>query len=230
MPVSTTARAPTAGERAAIAQRVERQRRGALATLRSHRDGGLRLGVMFGLGAGVLGVLLVRWPSVPLGYGLAMALAFAVMAGFGHRRNRRLVDQEARRLEAAEAERAREVTELRFAAGRILVVSGDTGDGESWWLFRADDGGWLFFERGQWEELDPSARAWRRDVRLALDGHQTIVSMASDGPPVPVERRDLQPPDYLPTPDTLFWSPPEDQDPRSFVLAAEPTPQTRPLG
>jgi hypothetical protein len=81
-------------------------------------------------------------------------------------------------------------------------------------LFRGDDGRWVFFEEGQWEELAPSARAWNRDVRLALDGHWTVVSIATDGPRVAVERRDLQPPDYLPTPDSLVWSPPDDQDQR----------------
>ena len=116
---------------------------------------------------------------------------------------------------------------MQFAADRILVVSGDNGDGEVWWLFRGDDGKWLFFEQGQWEDLDPSSRAWNRDVRLGLDGHQSVVSIASDGAAISVERRDLQPPDYVPTPEVLLWSPPDDQDRRSLVLAADPTLRMR---
>ena len=223
MPVMITTREPTPDERAVIARRMEHERRATSTWLRSHRNEVVGLAVMFGVMAVVLGVLLVKWPSVPLGFGFAMALMFAVMSVLGKRKNRQLVEQETGKLVASEADRARAVTEVRFATDRILVVSGAVGDGEVWWLFRGDDGKWLFFEQGQWEELDPSARAWNRDVTLGLDGHQAVVSIASDGPPVAVERRDLKPPDYAPTRDVLFWSPPDDQDQRSCLLATDPT-------
>jgi hypothetical protein len=223
MPAMITTREPTPDERVVIARRMEQKRRATSTWLRSHRNEVVWLGVMFGAMAVVLGVLLVKWRSVPLGIGFAMTLMFAVMGALGKRKNRQLVEQEMDKLAAAEAERGRAVTEVRFASDRILVVSGDDDGGEVWWLFRGDDGKWLFFEQGQWEELDPSARAWNRDVTLGLDGHQAIVSIASDGPPVAVERKDLQPPDYAPTRDVVFWSPPDDQDRRSFVLATDPT-------
>ncbi|HSY40787.1 MAG TPA: hypothetical protein VLA79_14700 [Polyangia bacterium] len=228
MPITITTRAPTADERAVIA-RMELKRRGTLTSLRSQRNEAVGLGVMFGAAALVLGLLLVKWPSVPLGFGFAMTLMFALMGVLGGRRNRQRVEQEVSKLVAAEADRGRAVTEVRFATDRILVVSGESGDGEVWWLFRSDDGRWLFFEQGQWEDLDPSARAWNRDVRLGLDGHQLVVSMTTDGPPVAVERRDLQPPDYRPTPELLLWSPPDEQDRRSLVLATDPTPRMRTL-
>jgi hypothetical protein len=153
-----------------------------------------------------------------------MALMFAVMSTLGKRRSRQLEEREIAELDAVAAERAREVTEVRFATDRILVVSGDEGDGQIWWLFRGDDGRWLCFGHEQWDDLEPSERAWNRDVRLGLDGHKSVVSIATEGPAVAVERRDLQPPDYVPTPDTLFWSPPEEKDPGSFVLPNDPMP------
>ncbi len=227
MPFMTTTRDPTPDERLVIARRMEPQRRGMSTVLRSHRNEVVGLGVMFGVAAVGLGVLLVKRPSVPLGIGFATALTFAVLGALGKRKNRQFAERETAKLVATEADRARAVTEVRFAAERILVVSGDNGDGEVWWLFRGDDGKWLFFEEGQWEDLDPSGQAWNRDVRLGLDSHQSVVSIATDGPPVIVERRDLQPPDYVPTPDTLFWSPPDDQESLSLVLATDPTPQMR---
>lgn len=223
MPAIITTREPTSDERAMIARRMEQKRRATSTWLRSHRNEVVGLGVMFGVIAVVLGVLLVKWPSVPLGIGFATALVFAMMSTLGMRTNRQFVERETSKLDAAEADRGRAVTEIRFATDRILVVSGDNDGGEVWWLFRGDDGKWLCFEQGQWEELDPSARAWNRDVTLGMDGQQSVVSLASDGPPVAVERRDLQPPDYAPTRDVLFWSPPDDQDRLSFVLATDPT-------
>jgi hypothetical protein len=229
MPVMTTTREPTPDERLVIARRMEPQRRGISTVLRSHRNEMVRLGVMFGGAAVGLGVLFVKRPSFPLGLGFATTLAFTVLTVLGKRKNRQLVEQEEAKLVGTEADRARAVTEVRFAAERILVVSGDNGDGEVWWLFRGDDGKWLFFEQRQWEDLDPSARAWNRDVKLGLDGHQSIVSIASNGPSVAVERRDLQPPDYVPTQDSLFWSPPDDRDQRSHLLASDPTLSMRTL-
>jgi hypothetical protein len=228
MPVMTTTRDPTPDERLVIARRMDRKRRATSTSFGSSRSEAGALAVVFGLVAAVLGLLLVKWPSVPLGFGFAMALIIAMMGALGQRKNRQLVEQEMGKLAATEAERGRAVTEIRFATNRIVVVSGDNGDGEVWWLFRGDDGKWLFFEQGQWGDLDPLALAWTRDVRLALDGHQSVVSIASDGPPVTVERRELQPPDYAVTPDSLFWSPPDDQD-RRPLLATDPTLQTRTL-
>ena len=229
MPVMITSREPTPGECAVIARRMDHKRRGTSTGLRSHRNEVAGLGVVFGVAAVVLGAVLVKWPSVPLGFGFAMALTFAVLGAIGTWKNRQLVEREMGKLAATEAERRRAVREVRLATDRILVVSGDNGDGEVWWLFRGDDGKWLVLEQGQWEDLDPSARAWNRDVRLGVDSHQTVVSIASDGPPIAVERRDLQPPDYVPTPDTLFWSPPDDQGPEALVLATDPTPRMRTL-
>ena len=191
MPLMTTTREPRPDEHMVIARRMEPQRRGTSIVLRSHRNEVVGLGVMFGVAAVGLGVLLVKWPSFPLGLGFATSLTFAVLGALGKRKNRQFVEQEMAKLVATEAERARAVTEVRFAAERILVVSGDKGDGAVWWLFRGDDGKWLFLEQGQWEDLDPSRQVWNRDVRLGLDGHQLVVSIATDGPPVIVERRDI---------------------------------------
>jgi hypothetical protein len=229
MPIMTTTRESTPDERAVIARRMNLKRRGASTALRSHRNEAVGLSVMFGVAAVALGLLLVKWPSVPLGFGFAMALMFAVMGVLGTRRNRQFVEQERGQLGAAEADRARAVTEVGFATDRILVVSGEDGGGEVYWLFRSEEGKWLFFGQDQWEDIDASARAWNRDVRLVVDHHQSVVSIASSGPPVTVERRDLQPPDYVPGPDSLFWSPPDDQGQRSLVLATDPTLRMRTL-
>jgi hypothetical protein len=86
---------------------------------------------------------------------------------------------------------------------RIAVVAGEGGEGEVWWCFRSDDGTWLVFENGQWNDFDP-LRTWNSDVRVGVDGHHTVVSIENSGVPIVVERHDLQPPDFMPTPDTVF--------------------------
>jgi hypothetical protein len=149
-----------------------------------------------------------------------MCLMFASFAFAGRRKDRGRIATEAIELAGAQAERERAVTEYRLAAERIVVAGGE--DGDSWWFFRADDGRWLVLERGQWEDLDPDSRSWSRDVALGFDGHRTVVSIASTGAPVTVERRDLQPPDYVPRPDARFWTPPDDLGPLPALLATEP--------
>ena len=222
MPISTTVRPPTDDERAVITRRMDLRRRAAAGVWRARGSELRSLGIGFGAAAVALVVAVIKWPSVPLGFGLAMCLMFASFAFVGRRKDRGTIATEAIEIAGAQAERERAVTEYRLAADRIVVASGAGGDGDSWWFFRADDGRWLVLERGQWEDLDPDGRSWNRDVALGVDGHHTVVSLASTGAPVTVERRDLQPPDYAPTPDARFWTPPDDLGPLPALLAAEP--------
>ncbi|HEY7374450.1 MAG TPA: hypothetical protein VIF57_19960 [Polyangia bacterium] len=222
MPMSTTVRPPTDAERAVIARRTD-LRRGAAAGVWRARGGELTgLGVGFGAASVALAVAIVKWPSVPLAFGLAMCVMFAAFTLAGRRKDRERLATEAIETAGAQAERERAVTEYRLAADRIVVASGAGGTGDTWWFFGADDGRWLVLERGQWEDLDPDGQSWSRDVTLAVDGHHTVVSVASAGAPVSVERRDLRPPDFAPGPDARFWTPPDDLGPLPAVLTAEP--------
>jgi hypothetical protein len=216
MPVSTTSRDATEEERAVIARRMALKRRAAAGTWQS-RAGELRgLGVMFGSLSLGLAVALVKWPSVPLGFGLGTCATFATLTVIGRRKERARVAEESSALDRAQAERERTVTEYRVTTDRIVTAAGE--DGDVWWLFRGEDGKWLVVGHDQWDDLDADARSWNRDVAIAFDGHGCAVSIASAGPPIAVERRDLQPPDYLPTPDTLFWSPPDNTGPAPALI------------
>ena len=148
MPLMTVTRECTPEERAVIARRMRHKREGTLTSLRSHRNEVVGLGVMFSVAASALGVLLLKWPSVPLGFGFATALMFAVLGALGKRKNRQIVEQEVSKLVAAEADRGRAVTEVRFATDRIVVVSGENGDGEVWWLSAATTAGGYSSKRG----------------------------------------------------------------------------------
>jgi hypothetical protein len=222
MPISMTVREPTSDERAVVARRMDLKRRAAAGTWKSRRSELNGLAVMFGTASVGLGIAIVKWPSVPLGFGLVMCLMMASMAVLGRRKDRARVQDESNALDQTAADRARAVTEYRLTAGRIVVASGDDGDGEVWWFFRADDGKWLVFEIGQWEDLDPSAQTWRRDITIGVDGHHTVVSIATTGAPLAVERHDLQPPDYTPTADSLFWASPDDLGPLPAVIDGDP--------
>jgi len=221
VPVWTTARDASPEERSIIARRMELRRKAA----RSVRGDGRWLGPVFGVAAAAVGAWLLEAPSPPLGIGFAMTLTFSVMGFVAARRDRKRIAEDLRQIDALEATLARAVTEHRIAADRIVVASEDEGDYEVWWFFRdAVDHTWLVLQDGQWTDLDASTRTWHRDIRVAVDSQCQVVSIASAGPPLGVERRDLQPPDYLPTPTTLFWKPPETLGPRlPAVIAQDPT-------
>ena len=86
----------------------------------------------------------------------------------------------------------------------------------------AIDHTWLGVEDGQWVDLDVGTRSWSREVRITVDEQRNVVSVASAGPPVSVEHRELQPPDYEPRADTLFWTRPADLGRAPFVLRTAP--------
>jgi hypothetical protein len=220
--MTTEVRAPTDAERAAIARRMDHRRRAAAAVWRSQGSELTGLGVMFGILAVAQAGALIKWPSPAFVIGFVLCATLSTSTIIGRRKHRARVAAETNEIARAQADRERAVTEVRLAADRIVVASGDDGSGEVWWFFRADDGKWLVLEHGQWEDLDPDARTWNRDIAIGLDGRLEVVSIESSGQPVAVERHDLQPPDYLPTPDTLFWSPPDDLDPMSVVLDRDP--------
>ena len=221
MPIATTVRAATADELAVIARRMDHRRRSMAGVNRSRKGELVWLGTFFGCAALVLVVLIVKWPSVPLGFGLVMCSLFSILSAIGLWKDRQRVALESGGFDSDQADRGRAVTDYRFATDRIVAATGE--DGDLWWLFRLADGKWLVFELGQWEDIDPAAQSWHRDVTIGVDAHHTVVSIASAGAPVAVERRDLQPPDYMTTPQTLFWSPPDDMGPLPAVMTTDPT-------
>ena len=222
MPISISVRDPSDDERSVIGRRMDHKRRAAAGVWRSRASELRWLTLFFGAAAIALGVAIVKWPSVPLGFGLVMCSLFSSLGIIGKRMDRAKIQHEADELARTQAERARAVTEYRLAADRIVVAADKIGDGDVWWLFSAGDGTWLVIERGQWEDVDPDALTWRRDVVLGVDDHHNLVSTASSGAPLTVERLDLQPPDYLPTPNTRYWSPPDDLGPLPAVITGDP--------
>jgi len=222
VPIVTTVRDATPGERGVIARRTAR-RHGALSRVNASRKRELiTLGVVFAAGAIVCGVFEFRAPSPPLAFAVIICAVFAIMTLVGLRNDRQRLALESNDIARAQVARAQGVTAYRLAVDRIVVASGPGDDGDVWWCFRADDGRWLVLERDQWEDLDPSAQTWHRDVTVGVDAHRAVVSVASTGAPVTVQRRDLQPPDYMPTPRTLFWAPPEDVEALPAILSAGP--------
>ena len=221
MPIATTVRAATADELAVIARRMDHRRRSMAGVNRSRKGELVWLGTFFGCAALVLVVLIVKWPSVPLGFGLVMCSLFSILSAIGLWKDRQRVALESGGFDSDQADRGRAVTDYRFATDRIVAATGE--DGDLWWLFRLADGKWLVFELGQWVDIDPAAQSWHRDITIGVDAHHTVVSIASAGAPVAVERRDLQPPDYMTTPQTLFWSPPDDLGPLPAVITTDPT-------
>jgi hypothetical protein len=222
LPVTIETREPSAEERAVIAQRVA-IRRGGAASAAGAGDA-VWMGPAFGAAGVGAAIWLVMAPSVPAGIALAMTTIFS---GFGFWGERLAVQRKARALaeiDRIEANLLRAVTEYRIETDRIVVVSELAGDYETFWFFRdAADRTWLLIKNGQWWDLEASARAWSRDLRIAVDGERHVVSIASSGPRVFVERRDLQPPDHVPAPDTLFWARPADLGPTPAVVRDDPT-------
>lgn len=60
-------------------------------------------------------------------------------------------------------------------------------------------------------------------MRIAVDSERRVVSIVSTGAPVPVEHRELQPPDYETTSNTIFWTRPDSVGPAPFVTRDDPT-------
>jgi hypothetical protein len=220
MAVTPIIRAATEAERALVAGRAEGRRSGAQA-----QGGGKSDAVIFiviGVIAAALGIA-IQFKAVFVRVMLVgMGAMMSVLGVLGTRAAKR---RQAEKL-AAEArddvERGKSVREYRMIVDRIVTAS-DEGDGNEWWMFRLEDGSWLVFEATQWRGLDVAERAWHRDVRVVLDGRGAALTVTSEGSPVAVERRALQPPDYKEAPQTLYWVPAHDAGPLPIALAGDPT-------
>jgi hypothetical protein len=57
----------------------------------------------------------------------------------------------------------------------------------------------------------------------AITEYRITADRIVTGDPIVVERRDLRPPDFAPTPETLFWSPPGEAGPLPVQIAGDPT-------
>lgn len=198
MPVSTTIRTANADELGVIARRMDRGRESAFVSAGAWRREAVGLGVIGALATVASTVLFFRTQSGAFVLGGALGMTFVAFALLGSRRARRSIEVRLTEIGREQAETGRAITEYRITADRIVAAAGE--DGDVWWLFRIDPGAWLAFEQGQWDGVDGSAHLWRREARIGVDAHRTVVSIESTGDPIVVERRDLRPPDFAPTP------------------------------
>ena len=227
MPVATTVREATADERAVIARRSADRRQIVPVAIGGEAKW---LAPFFALSAIASTLWLVRAPSAPAAFTLVLALAFAVLWSWGARNGARRKRQALAEIDSREVALGRSVTEYRIESDRVVVMSERDGDDETFWFFRdASDHTWLGVEDGQWIDLDVGTRTWNREVRISVDQEGRVVSIISAGTPVSVEHHELQPPDYMPQADTLFWTRPEDLGPAPFVLRTDPLGSAGPL-
>ena len=210
MSESADVRPPSAGERAVIARRAARRMQGVLAIARSQRNEVLQPGIIISLMTLGAGLLLPWRHDQQLGRAVMMAAsAFGpVLIALGWRRARRIAKEQLAAIAADEARQASGVRDLRFTARRAVTATDANGDGRAWWLFELADGGWLALYEAQWTDL--GVGPLRAEVHAAFDRDGAMVALDSAGAELPIERRDLQPPDFAETPRTLYWSPPDD--------------------
>ena len=222
-----TARAPDEEERAVLDRRAERARVDAEAQARSRARHAVYPPLFGAVGATIVVMLLPM--AAPLkAAGLVLPALLALGALIVAWRSAR--DRKARLAEVSRRhdERARRVTEYRLTVDRIVTATAHPDDGGVWWLLHLDDGTWLAFDEEQWsDDLDATTRSWHGDVRIALDGSRTAISIRSEGRPVPVERRALQPPEFQERRDTLYWSPSGGDWRLPVVVLGDPTATRR---
>jgi hypothetical protein len=221
VPVSTTIRAARADELGVIARRMDRRREGAFVMGGGWRREAVGVGVIGAVATVASTVLVLRTQNGAFVIGGALGLTFVAIGLLGSRRASRSIEVRLTEIGRDQAETGRAITEYGITADRIVTAAGE--DGDVWWLFRIDPGAWLAFEQGQWDGVDGSARRWCRETRIGVDAHRTVVSIESTGDPIVVERRDLRPPDFAPTPETLFWSPPDEAGALPVQIAGDPT-------
>lgn len=216
-------RPPDETERAEIARRAEQQRQAASRFIRGERNSELRVTLLFFLVPTVL-ALFIPFGGRATGMRLilfAIGLGYAVFGSLSARKVQRKGEQRLAEITQRESARAQVVTEYRLRVERIVTATDELGDGYTWWLLRLDDGNWLVFNEETWSELAPT-HTWHQHVRLVLDGEGTAISLQSEGPELPVERRELQPPDYTATDDTLFWSPSDEDTGHPILIREDP--------
>jgi hypothetical protein len=215
-------------ERAAIARRAEQERQAASRFIREERNSGLRVALIFVLVPTVLALF------IPFGRGaagirlivFAIGLAYAVFGALSARKVQQKGEQRLAEITRHESARAQKVTEYLLRVERIVTATDELGDGYTWWLLRLDDGNWLVFDEETWSDLAPT-HTWHQRVRVVLDGEGTAISLQSEGPEIPVERRELQPPDYTATNDTLFWSPSDEDTGYPILIREDPLARPR---
>lgn len=210
-------REPTDDEREILRARAERRRESTVKGTPTGDTSFLAvLGVLVAIGAPFFLDGPVRWVIVAFG------LSIAVIGVQAWRRQRRQLAERVQYL-ADEAEaRAASVVELRLRARRALAVTGPHGDGEAYWLLALDSHAHFVIARSQWDAADEPPEQWRRHVTVVLDGAGFVVRVALDGDAIPIERRDVRPPDFEVTDAHRFWEPPADVTLPGIVTDPEP--------
>lgn len=133
---------------------------------------------------------------------LVLAIAGVVVGGLARTRR-----QFQPMIDAAEerAVQRGKLVEHRWTLERIVVVGDADGDGMSWWLFVTPEGGaWVIDEIDLIDELPET---WGAELRLVVDGLGQVVSVATDGPPIPFA--DRVPREEGEEDGAIRWSPPD---------------------
>lgn len=216
-------RPPTPEEARTIESRTERKR----GAHQRHAVGGGdplfvgALGLALAIGVHFFMDGFGRWMLTVFGAALASIGVF----GWWRARTRK-----AERIAAIDAEgtgKLESVRELRFSTVGVRAVSDPHGDGETYWVCEREGRDFVVLASYLWDPAEKPPDRWCSEVTVVLDASSVIVNLGFEGEPVPVDRRDVRPPDFEVTDEHLFWEPPPEVE-RLPAVVTELDP--RPLG
>ncbi len=149
--------------------------------------------------------------SPPLLVALAVAALVILAAGIlGMRRAQANLEERLAEIARDEERQLRHATDETIDVKRILTATDENGDGVVWFLLQLVDGSWLAIAEEDWSSYAITDAQWRARIRFARSVEGMNLGIEFSGDPIAVERRELLPPDFLETPTTLLWSPPDD--------------------
>jgi hypothetical protein len=192
-------------EAALIAARSQRDRQSLERVWRASRRERLSLALVFALvGASAAFFLPFERDATLLRAGVVVfTVGLCGVALRGAARARAELRGPLDRCEARCAARPR-VRVFEASVSRVLTATDEGGEGLSWWFFIGPDGSALLVEDAELSVERPAQ--WRASLTLVVDGMGEGLFVETTGAPVPFSNRAWQPPDFLPQPDSLYWT------------------------